>query len=101
MTTRTKCLHSSIFCLLPSLQYVYEAFPHSSYPGTYTGSFESITTKIQIMVNIFRRKKSDKNEDEASAATASSGQEAEKTITLRVKIPPNVKPGDTFAVYGK
>jgi len=54
------------------------------------------------MVNIFRRKKSDKNEgDEASAATASSGQEAEKTITLRVKIPPNVKPGDTFAVYGK
>jgi hypothetical protein len=54
-------------------------------------------TKIQIMVNIFRRKKSDKNEgDEASA-----GQEIGKFLTLRVKIPPNVKPGDTFAVYGK
>jgi len=73
------------------------------------------------MVNIFRRKKSDKNEGDEASAAASSEQVTDKggskrnppkkgsdqtrgnpeTITLRVKIPPNVKPGDTFAVYGK
>jgi|AntRauTorckE5430_2_1112549.scaffolds.fasta_scaffold144129_1 hypothetical protein len=73
------------------------------------------------MVKLFGRKKSSKKDgDDASITTTPSGPRTEQTeimgkrktpkrpsdqniatTTLRVKIPANVKPGDTFAVYGK
>ncbi len=60
------------------------------------------------MPSLFRRKKLNTENDQSSSCTGStisSRSEIEKgsveTTVFRVKIPPNVNPGDEFQVYGK
>lgn len=67
-------------------------------------------SRSEIMVSLFRRKKMTENDQSSRPITPSNDtqrssknrpKESAETTVFQVKIPPNIKPGDEFQVYGK